>query len=452
MRAESHHTALLLAGVSAFLQPTGAAARPQPLDQVRAAVGNTPLPDGDYAATARFLLNANDVIGALGAWRQAAIAEPGSVTVLNGIAACYDRLGRHDLARRYYDEALAIDPQSTLIHGNLGWSLYRQQRDAEAIPWLQRAAAGSDPEIAAVSRRLLALIAARLRDQSIAAERRAVVVAMAAPAARIETAANGEARLVLNPVAPAPELVARLGDDAALTIVTRASSAADEAAVNRQNAAQAASTARAANAARPPLASPAAVAMAATAITATPLPGAALPRAPAAAVASRPETLALATPTPAARRSERRSRSPDRVFATLTTAVVARADRSIAASGARPRSAPAGATRVDAVHSVVASDVLARATAPTPLPADRRPAAKALAQQPPARPAPLAALTLAWSLFGRFDADTTPLPALSRLTHGWTALLPGLPQHRQPVAAQPAMMFDRLRRQLARMA
>jgi hypothetical protein len=188
--------ALVAAGASAVLMPAVSVARIQPIDQVRPAGGNTPIASGDLVSAGRGLLAANDVAGALAAFRQAAVAEPNSVTILNGIAACYDRFGRHDVARRYYDEALSIDPQSLLVQGNLGWSLYRQGRDAEAIPWLQHAAAGNDTEISAVSRRLLALIAVRLRESAIATDRRAVIAAIMAPAARIETAANGESLLV----------------------------------------------------------------------------------------------------------------------------------------------------------------------------------------------------------------------------------------------------------------
>lgn len=436
MPAEPHHTALLLAGVSAFLLPTGAAARPQPIDQVRVAAGNTPLPHGDYAATARFLLNANDVVGALGAWRQAAVAEPGSVTILNGIAACYDRLGRHDLARRYYDEALAIDPQSPLIHGNLGWSLYRQQRDAEAIPWLQRAAGGSDPEIAAVSRRLLTLIAARLRDQAIVAERRSVVAAMAAPSARIELAANGEARLVTSPEAPPAELVARLGDDAALTVAPRAWSADNRPAAPLQTASRSAASAPRDSEPRAP--------QSATATLAVARPGAA------------PVPLALST-TPAvastarARRTERRDDAADRGSATLATIRLPGAGRASLSAGPRLRPTLAGAGPVLAARAATAKDIGVRKTTPAPLPADRHPGLAALAWTPPARPAPLAALTLAWSLFGRFDADGAAIPALSRLAQGWAALQPAPPLRRTAVAPAPAMMFDRMRRQLARM-
>ncbi|MEJ1361589.1 MAG: FimV/HubP family polar landmark protein [Candidatus Sedimenticola sp. (ex Thyasira tokunagai)] len=57
---------------------------------------------------------------------------PDSVRALNGIGACYDQLGRYNLAMRYYHKALQIDPISSKTLHNLGHSLALQKRYAEA--------------------------------------------------------------------------------------------------------------------------------------------------------------------------------------------------------------------------------------------------------------------------------------------------------------------------------
>jgi hypothetical protein len=51
-----------------------------------------------------------------------------SVRALNGLAASYDRLGRFDLARRYYQQALEISPQSAQTLNNMGYSLVLEAR------------------------------------------------------------------------------------------------------------------------------------------------------------------------------------------------------------------------------------------------------------------------------------------------------------------------------------
>ena len=55
-----------------------------------------------------------------------------SVKALNGIAACYDKLNRYDLAVNYYYQALGVDPESIRTLSNLGYSFLLQRRDADA--------------------------------------------------------------------------------------------------------------------------------------------------------------------------------------------------------------------------------------------------------------------------------------------------------------------------------
>lgn len=62
-------------------------------------------------------------------------ANPGSLEILNALAATYDRLGRFDLADRYYGEALALDGRDARTLNNFGYSqlLRGQPKRAESL-------------------------------------------------------------------------------------------------------------------------------------------------------------------------------------------------------------------------------------------------------------------------------------------------------------------------------
>lgn len=51
---------------------------------------------------------------------------------MNGLAACYDRMGRFDLSRRYYESALAVAPGDPRLYANLALSLDMQGKRDEA--------------------------------------------------------------------------------------------------------------------------------------------------------------------------------------------------------------------------------------------------------------------------------------------------------------------------------
>jgi len=55
-----------------------------------------------------------------------------SIKAMNGIAACYDKMGRYHVAMRYYDMALRIAPDSSLTLNNLGYSLLLQGKSSRA--------------------------------------------------------------------------------------------------------------------------------------------------------------------------------------------------------------------------------------------------------------------------------------------------------------------------------
>jgi len=89
-------------------------------------------PVSDRVAEARGHLVLNNVALALEGFRKAQRDEPGSTDALLGIATCYDRMGRFELSRRYYEMALALAPTDSTILNALAGSLDAQGRRAEA--------------------------------------------------------------------------------------------------------------------------------------------------------------------------------------------------------------------------------------------------------------------------------------------------------------------------------
>ena len=222
----------------ALLEAASLQARPSLPDGVRLNADNIAQPGGDAYQAGRALLAANDVTGAIAAFRQALVDDPKSVDALNSLGVCYDRLGRFDISRGYYDTALALAPGSALVLNNLGYSLYLQGAYDAAIPVLQRAAAGADTAAASSSRRVLTMVAAQMRDTAVRASAAATLAEVQAPRARVEMAANGEQRLVINAPAPDRALVAALGDEAVLVTIAKPWTAREQHALERDAQAQ----------------------------------------------------------------------------------------------------------------------------------------------------------------------------------------------------------------------
>ena len=80
----------------------------------------------------RFQFRSGNFALAAGSFRRALRQSPESVEAYNGLAASYDRLRRFDLARRYYQEALAIAPDDPRVRANYATSLRMQGLEREA--------------------------------------------------------------------------------------------------------------------------------------------------------------------------------------------------------------------------------------------------------------------------------------------------------------------------------
>ena len=87
---------------------------------------------GDKLALGRAALAMGNVGLALEQFRQSLRTHPGSIDALSGIAHCYDEMGRADLARRYYEEALAIAPADLPLLRMYATSLARHGAAEEA--------------------------------------------------------------------------------------------------------------------------------------------------------------------------------------------------------------------------------------------------------------------------------------------------------------------------------
>ncbi len=99
---------------------------PKPLAEIKRAVP-------ERIAEARGQLALNNVALALTSFRIAAREDPNSIDALAGIADCYDRMGRFDLSRRYYESALALAPADTQLLTAFAASLQLQGKSAEAL-------------------------------------------------------------------------------------------------------------------------------------------------------------------------------------------------------------------------------------------------------------------------------------------------------------------------------
>ena len=92
--------------------------------------GRQPISFRVAEAAGQFALG--NVALALESYRTALRDEPASSDAMTGIAACYDAMGRYDLSRRHYEEALALAPTDPHLLGMFAASLLQQGRVDEA--------------------------------------------------------------------------------------------------------------------------------------------------------------------------------------------------------------------------------------------------------------------------------------------------------------------------------
>lgn len=84
---------------------------------------------------------------ALDAYRRAMRKDPGDAHALNGVAISYAAIGRHDLAREFFELALARAPQDQRIYRNFARSLTAQGLRGEADALLAQMSGGA-PRVA----------------------------------------------------------------------------------------------------------------------------------------------------------------------------------------------------------------------------------------------------------------------------------------------------------------
>jgi hypothetical protein len=89
-------------------------------------------PGNSTIEQARGLLALGSVGLALEAFHKGLREQPDSIEALAGIAACYEQMGRYDLSRTYYEQALAVAPRNAVLLNTFAASLQRQGRVAEA--------------------------------------------------------------------------------------------------------------------------------------------------------------------------------------------------------------------------------------------------------------------------------------------------------------------------------
>jgi len=130
--------ASLLATIVSASLITGCA--PDSQFRPRAVGAQAVLPVGDLVAEGRTNFALNNVALALEQFRRAVRLQPNNIDALNGIAACYDRLGRFDLSSTYYQQALALAPDNSKTLHNFQLSLTMQGRTDEAMALAREAA------------------------------------------------------------------------------------------------------------------------------------------------------------------------------------------------------------------------------------------------------------------------------------------------------------------------
>lgn len=155
-------------------------------------------------AKGRLALGEGQLLPALQHYTRALTLAPDSSEALNGVAVCYDRLGRFEVSRTYYEIALGIDPTSPILLNNYGYSLYLQGAQDQARRFLMLAVAVGDAEVQQRALRTLASIDTTPRPAPQLVQT-AAPLAEQVPAAQIVRTSAHEVRLVLDQAPAAPD-------------------------------------------------------------------------------------------------------------------------------------------------------------------------------------------------------------------------------------------------------
>lgn len=96
-----------------------------------------------YYASAKAAIGRRDYAQALELLQAAGASRQGDVRVLNAFGVVYDKLGRFDLSERYYAQAAALDPGSSVLANNITYSrsLRASAASSAAAPILDARAA-----------------------------------------------------------------------------------------------------------------------------------------------------------------------------------------------------------------------------------------------------------------------------------------------------------------------
>ena len=99
----------------------------------------------DAIARGQLLFSRGEYALALDAYRRAMRQDPADANALNGVAISYAAMERHDLARDYFELALARAPMDERIHRNFARSLNAQGLQGEANALLAEIGQGVAP-------------------------------------------------------------------------------------------------------------------------------------------------------------------------------------------------------------------------------------------------------------------------------------------------------------------
>ena len=167
----------------------------------------------DRLADARGQLALGNVGLALEGFRKAARERPDDAEAFAGMAACYDAMGRYDLAQSNYEAALALAPRSTTLLAGLAGSLERQgKKDAAAgvraeVAQINSAAAALDQTSAEPAPRVAAIVTAPKPTVVVAAPKPTVIVAAPASKPSVAVPDPAPSSIVAAAVAAAPVAV-----------------------------------------------------------------------------------------------------------------------------------------------------------------------------------------------------------------------------------------------------